>query len=135
MLFTAMLIVFAGYLYRRIRKRRLLRRTVLAELKMIREQYDENEDKLQLVQALSTLMRRASISFYQRKDSAGLTGERWLQHLDSTAQRREFEHGNGKILANAPYLPASSPIDTDCDDLLALCHEWLNNQPVKGLPH
>lgn len=135
LLFTLMLMILGAYIIRRIRKRRLLRRTVLAELKKIREQYDEKGDKLELVQALSSLMRRASISFYRRKDSAGLTGERWLQHLDNTAQRKEFEHGNGKILARAPYLPASSPIDADCHDLLALCQDWLNNQPVKGMSH
>ena len=135
LLFTIALIILGAYIMRRIHQRRSLHRTVMGELQMIREQYDENRDKLELVQALSTLMRRASISFYQREDSAGLTGERWLRHLDSTAQRKEFEHGNGRILASAPYLPATSPIDTDCDDLLALCQDWLDRQPVKGMSH
>jgi len=130
-LFTAILI--AGVLvYRRIRQRRLLKRTVLAELALIRQQYQQDQDSIRLVQALSALMRRASISFYQRSDSAGLTGDRWLRYLDSTAERKDFEHGDGRILATAPYLPLSSRLDVDTDDLLNLCEDWLRLQPVKG---
>jgi hypothetical protein len=126
-------ITIAGIvLFKQIRKRRLLKRTALAELDSIRKQYDDNHDRVQLVKALSALMRRASISFYQRVDSASLTGAAWLQHLDNTAQRKDFEKGSGKILATAPYLPADSQVDVDFDDLLSLCEDWLSNQPVKG---
>ena len=73
----------------------------------------------------------------QRPSSAS-TGQRssgtaWLQHLDSTAQRKHFENGNGSILATAPYLPADSQIDVDFDGLLSLCEDWLSIQPVN--PH
>jgi hypothetical protein len=127
-------VVIAGIvLFKQIRKRRLLKRTALAELDIIRRQYHDNHDRVQLVKALSALMRRASISFYQRENSASLTGAAWLQHLDSTAQRKDFENGNGSILATAPYLPADSQVDVDFDDLLSLCEDWLSLQPVK--PH
>ena len=79
---------------------------------------------------MSELIRRASISFYQRKSSASLTGTAWLQHLDNTAQRKDFENGIGSILAIAPYLPSDSRIDVDFEDLLSLCEDWLNIQPV-----
>ena len=126
-------ITIAGIvLFKHIRKRRLLKRTALTELESIRRQYHDNHDRVQLVKALSALMRRASISFYQRADSASLTGTAWLQHLDNTAQRKEFEKGSGNILATAPYLPADSRVDVDFDDLLSLCEDWLNNQSVKG---
>jgi hypothetical protein len=128
-------ITIAGIvLFKHIRKRRLLKRTVLAELETIRRQYHDNHDHVLLVKALSALMRRASISFYQRADSASLTGAAWLQHLDSTARRKEFKNGSGKILATAPYLPANSRVDVDFDDLLSLCEDWLSIQPVKGVP-
>ena len=55
-----------------------------------------------------------------------------MQHLDSTAQRKDFENGNGSILATAPYLPADSQIDVDFDDLLSLCEDWLSIQPVNS---
>jgi hypothetical protein len=127
-------VIIAGIvLFKQIRKRGLLKRTALAELDIIRRQYYDNHDRVQLVKALSALMRRASISFYQRENSASLTGAAWLQHLDSTAQRKEFENGNGSILATAPYLPADSQVDVNFDDLLSLCEDWLSLQPVN--PH
>jgi hypothetical protein len=122
----------AVLIYRRIRSLRLLKRTVLAELEAIRRTHRDEHNPTELVQALSTLMRRASISFYRRSDSASLTGAQWLQHLDRTAERKEFEHGTGSILATAPYLPADSRIEVDINDLLALCEDWLRRQPVKG---
>jgi hypothetical protein len=116
LLLICIAVIIAGIvLFRKIRKRRLLKRTVLAELDIIRRRYHD------------------SISFYQRENSASLTGAAWLQHLDNTAQRKDFEKGNGSILATAPYLPADSQIDVDFDDLLSLCEDWLSIQPVN--PH
>lgn len=133
LLILGAIIIVSIVLFKQIRKHRLLKRTALAELDIIRRQYHENHDRVQLVKALSALMRRASISFYQRGNSASLTGAAWLQHLDNTAQRKEFQNGNGSILATAPYLPAGSRVDVDFDDLLSLCEDWLSIQPVKGV--
>ncbi len=133
LLILTLLMISGTLIYRRIRKRGLLKRTVLAELDTIRRQYEQDHDQTELVQALSALMRRASISFYQRNDSASLTGEQWLQHLDHTSERKDFEHGHGRILAKAPYLPANTRLDIDPDELLTLCEDWLSRQPVKGV--
>ncbi|UCB55782.1 MAG: DUF4381 domain-containing protein [Thiotrichales bacterium] len=133
LLIATVLVVAAIAVFKRLRKRRQLRRTVLAELERIRQRYHQAQDAVELVQALSSLMRRASISFYQREDSASLTGSAWLQYLDKTAERKDFEHGDGSILASAPYLPANSPVEADCDRLLSLCEDWIGNQPVKGI--
>jgi hypothetical protein len=133
LLLIAAAVVIAGLmLFRSIRKGRLLKRTVVAELNTVRERYQANHDPVELVKALSTLMRRASISFYPRDKAASLTGNEWLKYLDSTAERKDFEHGSGRILATAPYLPAGSPIDIDLEDLLSLCDSWLHIQPFKG---
>ena len=132
LLILCALIISIVFLFRHVRQRSLLKRTALAELNRIKKQYDQNHDRIQLVKALSVLMRRASISYYPRPNSASLTGEQWLQHLDTTAQRKGFQKGTGKILASAPYLPSNSPIDIDCDDLFMLCQDWLNYQPAKG---
>ena len=132
LLITTTVVIAAVFLFRYMRRRTLLKRTVRRELDMLRAQYNDNHNRLQLVKSLSALMRRASISFYPRHRSAGLTGERWLQHLDATAPRKEFQHGAGRILARAPYLPARSMIQTDFDELFSLCEDWLKIQPVKG---
>ena len=132
LLISTVIVIAAVLLIRLFRRRSRLKRTVRAELDVLRKQYRENHDRVQLVKSLSSLMRRASVSFYPRNQSASLTGEEWLQHLDKTAQRKEFQHGIGSILATAPYQPANSEIDTDFEDLLSLCDDWLNMQPVKG---
>lgn len=133
LLLIAGFIIIAGLLvYRYVRNSRLLKRTVVAELNTVRERYYQNHDPVELVKSLSTLMRRASISFYPRSTAASLTGKDWLKYLDSTSQRKDFEHGSGRILATAPYLPANSRIDMDLEDLLSLCENWLSNQPMKG---
>lgn len=133
LLLIAGVIIIAGLLvFRRISHSRLLKRTVVAELNTVRERYHQNHDPVELVKSLSTLMRRASISFYPRGTAASLTGNDWLKYLDSTSQRKDFEHGSGRILATAPYLPANSRIDVDLEDLLSLCENWLNKQPLKG---
>jgi len=135
LLVTTTVVVVVVLLIRWMRRRRLLKRTALAELAMLREQYQHDHDRVQLVKALSALMRRASISFYPRHQSAGLTGEQWLQHLDATAQRKEFQHGAGEILATAPYLPATRMVATDFDELFSLCEDWLKIQPLARISH
>ncbi len=133
LLAAAILLVITIYLFAWFRKRRRLKRTVLAELAMIQQRYQEHPDALQLVKKLSTLMRRASISFYPRKDTASLTGNAWLQYLDKTSEIPAFEYGAGEILATAPYLPHNSRVDVNADELIAICEQWLENQPVKGI--
>ncbi len=132
LLIIAAVLTVAVYLVRYVRKRRLLMRTVHKELAGLRQRYNGNHDRVELLKSLSALMRRASISFYPRSQSASLTGEQWLQHLDNTAQRKEFEQGAGRILATAPYLPPKSIIEIDFDALFELCEDWLKKQPMKG---
>jgi hypothetical protein len=130
LLLVAAALTAAIVLFRFVRRRRLLKRTVRNELARLREKYNNDHDRVELLKSLSSLMRRASISFYPRSESASLTGEQWLQHLDRTAQCKDFQHGAGKILANAPYLPAQRIVETDFDALFALCEDWLKKQPL-----
>ena len=116
----------------RLRQRKRLKRAALAELETIRGQYQQTHDTTELVRSLSALMRRASISFQQRRDTASLTGERWLRHLDATAVRKNFEQGTGRVLATAPYQPDSRLATVDSDALLSLCEDWLRAQPPRG---
>ena len=129
LLIIAAALTVAVYLFRYVRRRQLLKRTVRKELAVLRQRYNGNHDRVELLKSLSALMRRASISFYPRSQSASLTGEQWLQYLDRTAPRKEFQHGAGRVLATAPYLPPKSIIETDFDALFALCEDWLKKQP------
>ncbi len=132
------------YTVKKIRYRRRLKRVTKDAFETLKQQYLDNHDKRQLACNLSILLRRASISFYPRHDTAGLTGKDWLNYLDSTlpnSATTRFNSKLGQVLLTAPYMKnnASMPNDNtrhtapdyDADTLLKLCQQWLRAQPVK----
>jgi len=128
---------------RKIRYRRRLKRATKATFETIKQQYLHSHDKQQLARNLSTFLRRASISFYPRHDTAGLTGKDWLNYLDSTlpdSAAPRFNSKPGQVLLTAPYMPddnsGNRALDYDAEALLKLCRQWLIAQPAKqATPH
>jgi hypothetical protein len=88
--------------------------------------YRQHEDAHRLVQELSMLLRRISISLCPRAAAAGLTGEAWLQFLDRIAGSDQFMQGPGRVLIDAPYRPLA---EVDTEALLVLCSTWINKLP------
>ena len=119
---------------KKIRERKRTQKAALTELEKIRHFYQQDDDAVALIRSLSTLMRRASISFYPRHDASALTGDNWLSYLDNTARKKGFLHSDGKVLASAPYLPENHCPSINTEALLSLCEDWLRAQPVKGKP-
>jgi len=132
-LLAGLLLLLAGgiYIYRLLAQKKRLRETVLAELERIRQQHLRDRNDIVLAQNLSSLLRRASISFYPREDVASLTGEDWLAYLDRTSATPEFDSDIGKLLVNAPYQRTVNAHDDSGQALLDLCENWLRAQPVK----
>ena len=102
----------------------------VAALQELREAYRRHGDPLLLVREISVLLRRMSISKAGREETAGLTGEAWLQHLDSVLPEQSFSGGPGRILIDAPYRPAIS--QAEMEPLLRLCEQWINAQAAQG---
>ena len=127
------------YLLRAIYLSRRLKRSALSELESIRQQYEQTRNQKQLVEALSILMRRASISFHPRSEAASLTGEHWLDYLDSTSKQPGFNNDAGQLLISAPYLPAdhveSNESASHAEALVSLCENWLRAQPYINKKH
>ena len=94
------------------------------ELEKIKNSYRENQNKSELVQELSTLIRRVSISVCKRSDIASLTGQEWLMFLDRFTNNNEFSQGIGRVLVEAPY--QGSP-DYDSTGLLELISKWIDS--------
>ena len=67
-----LLIVVALVAWRYVRNR--VKRKALRQLELIARNQD--------VSALDTLLRRLALTYYPRRDVAGLTGEAWLRWLD-----------------------------------------------------
>ena len=116
---------FCVWLYLR-RRRRRLSAAYLAKIELsgLRARYLQHEDVRLLASEISVLLRRMSISAYPREESASLTGERWLQHLDRPLPEKPFSSGPGRILIEAPYR-RHSRID-EIDPLIKLCETWID---------
>ena len=139
-LLSIALLILAKKIYRS----RQLKRDIHAELENIKQTFNKTGNNLQLARTLSTLLRRASISYYPVQNSelqsnqaarhkanniAGLTGKDWLIWLDNsnkkTPQKYKFQSELGEILLNAPYLPEDSDFSFDAQSLIHLCESWL----------
>lgn len=129
------LIIAAIFIARKIYKSKQLRRDIGAELERIKQQFQQTENKSQLAQSLSLLLRRANISYYPGTNIAGLTGKQWLDHLDSTNTKQSanisFHSNAGEVLLNAPYLPDNTKLDFDAQTLIDLCESWLMSAHTK----
>jgi hypothetical protein len=92
----------------------------------IRRDYAQHCDSQRLVRELSTLLRRISVSYWPRENSASLTGSAWLSFLDRNLESKPFSRGLGKVLIEAPYRPDP---EIEAEALLALCDEWIGTLP------
>lgn len=111
--------------WRRHRRRLRLAAVTLArrELEAIEADHKAGAAAEDVVQRLSVLLRRVSISLFPRSQAAGLTGRQWLEFLDQPLPRPAFSEGPGRLLAEAPYRP-SVPAE-EVAPLLDLTREWL----------
>jgi hypothetical protein len=120
-----LVIGLCAWLYRRRRRQRwsavYLAR---AELRALRERYLYDEDIRQFAAELSALLRRVSISLYPRAETASLTGEDWLRHLDQPLPDKPFSTGAGRILIELPYRRNVDAAETE--PLLELCESWID---------
>lgn len=119
---AVLLVLFAVLflLYRYFAKPRM-KTEALSILSRIEENYDDTHDAVKCLRELSVLLRRVAIT--QKKESAGLTGPAWLEHLDQGLKEPEFSRGAGKLLLTGPYQVKAE--EQDLPELLALCRKWV----------
>ncbi|MCG8378980.1 MAG: DUF4381 domain-containing protein [Proteobacteria bacterium] len=128
-----LLIVLIGAIIFFIRQRRNYQLSTIflarQELEKIRNDFNLNQDKTSLVQGLSGLVRRISISLFSRTETASLTGREWLLFLDQFTDKQQFSRGAGQILVEAPYQASS---DYDSAELLQLVTLWIDRIEKRG---
>ena len=116
-----------------LRKRSATKRSALKEYSLIKDRYQSNANKKQLVTSLSELLRRAAISSYPLTDCASLTGKQWLTWLDKQLPNTKitFINGPGYLLTNFNYSDSKDSGETgDIDNLLELSLSWLKKLPA-----
>lgn len=96
------------------------RRYALRELARYEGAYLEHRNPVMLGKQLSELLRRGMLAYAPRGDVAGLTGEAWLQRLDSGMPLPYFHTEGGKSLLELPYRnPQGDFSDVDVNALLS----------------
>jgi len=128
--------VATGLWWRRRKRRRKWRVDALVVLRAIEQDYQQHGDSVRLVNELSVWLRRVCVSIFPRQEIASVTGQRWLEALDSvfanekTAPPWRFDSDLGRALIAVPYQQDSGRYgDIDSDSLLQLCRAWLKNLP------
>jgi len=91
----------------------------------------DNDSMRQTVADISQLLRRCAVQIANLKhtstDVAGLTGDAWVNWLDSQWSRNDFSQGAGRILMDAPYRKGW-PGGGNVVDLLSLSRAWMEQQ-------
>ena len=73
---------------------------------------------------LSVLLKRVALAAWPREDVASLTGDAWLQFLDSTGGTKDFTSGAGSALGKAATMENAIP-EESLPSLLACCRRWV----------
>lgn len=118
-----LLILFLVKYYQRLTRQTALK-TAKKQLAEISTRSADNTEKLR---ELSVLLRRVAITLVPRHQVASLTGQAWLQFLDSSFKDAPFSAGAGRCLLDAPY--RNNPLsDSELNALLQLSAQWLRLQ-------
>jgi len=109
------------YLLRR-RRRRAAARLALEELAGLRSALAARQGVDVFLSGLSRLLRRFALTRFPRNRVAGLTGQPWMDFLDEHGGHGRFRNGSGRLLAEAPYRPAT---ELPADELADLVEDWI----------
>jgi len=108
------------------------RRFALRQLAHYENEYLQHRNPVTLGQQLSELLRRSMLAYAPRANVAGLTGDAWLQWLDSGMALPYFHTEGGKSLLELPYRkPDGDFSDVDIDALLSAVRMRLRT-PLRG---
>ena len=120
MALAAVGIVFLIRAWLKVRSRSAARRFALRQLDEIVSKYEERKNPVEFGADLSELLRRTMLAYAPRLDVAGLTGEAWLQWLDSGLAQPVFSDGPGRQILELPYRRPDAEIAVaDLDRLVA----------------
>lgn len=97
------LLVWVGMKSREYYRIHRQRQRILRVLEQLESASGQSETPVFLAQ-ISMLLRRLALMRFPRKDIAALTGDAWLEFLDSSGGNGQFCRGAGRVLADGPYV-------------------------------
>lgn len=119
-----LVILLLGCAWMMLRYRRENRLAKLAEyeLKLIRSDFHQHQDPRQLAIRLSRWLKQVTLEAYPARQLQSLSGEAWLEFLDTSLGDSRFTRGCGRVFGAAVY---QSQITLDADQVFTLCRHWL----------
>lgn len=99
----------------------------LAELNKLRKQYKNDDNSIDLLRAISALLRRTALSYLPRESIASLTGEQWFTQLNALSSQQIFTPEVINLLEHAPYKQNS---EFNKNQLFNVCEQWIKALPV-----
>jgi hypothetical protein len=134
-------IVAITYIYKYLKKRKQFSKVALQEFNSVAEQFKTQADSQKLIEDLSMLLRRITISAFPDKHVAGMTGGAWLKFLDEVASQSspqqmptKFDSPLGQCLITGPYQKHVSLGQQEIQQLLALCQQWIQTVARQAHP-
>ncbi len=124
MLYIAAFILlgYGIYYWQQRKRRRLVIRYALQQLYQLQVLQTQNPDNINIAAEISTLIRRTALHYFQRAAIAGLSGQDWLQFLNTSGNTTAFTESTGQLLLDAPYRKLN---DTDIAPLFSVTKNWL----------
>ena len=126
------LLVVLVFIVRAIRNKQKIKRAAIAEFNGIVAQYQQHQNPQLLINQLSILLRRLSVSTFPSDDVAGLTGKAWLEFLDNSFRQcnqkkpLQFCSDVGEQLITVPYRQQTSVDRDKLQALITMCQQWIN---------
>jgi hypothetical protein len=117
-------LVWVWYRYRLYRKKIVRRNSILQHLNRLKFDLVLEEHYPLVYQDLSTLLRRIALMTHERTDVAHLTGDDWLNFLDTQCQTQLFSQDIGRLLLSAPYFPNNETVANPAP-LLKVTEDWI----------
>ncbi len=119
------LIIWAWAYRHRTRPRRL----ALAQLEQVKQHYAVHSDDQWAITQVSNLLRRYALAVFSRSRVAGLSGQSWLQFLDTNGHTNQFSDGPGQSLRSGPY---QQRVLGSAGDLIPLIERWIQQVEISS---
>ena len=122
-------IAIITWLFLRWRRNRY-RREALRELSTLAARWQSDGDDAAYLRSLQELLKRVALTAFPREQVASLTGEAWLQFLDSSTNSHDFSIGETEVLIDGNYRP---DVSIDVPALQVIAARWITDHQQEFL--
>jgi len=126
--------IYSFIKYRNRQQKIAYKKMARRQLAIITQQYKRDNQPIETLRALSTLLRRIALSYLPREEVASLTGEAWIKQLNQLGSQAVFTEEQIQLLTHAAYQkPDKINLSTQVSALLESCENWIRQLPRQGV--